>query len=202
MGQGTARRRGNYQGPPVALFLGAGASVSSGLPSYDDLRTAVARAVRTHPPSESPDELPRLAQLLAMADTPEGPGRIQVLGDLMLTDTGPEVPHQVAQAALASGEPVLTVNWDDLVERACARIGIIPTADKSELTESLGSLAAGSHVSIHGSVESFPLLLAWGSAHGLDLTAYERPQPDQLSAVALITPRIDELGRDNRPKAA
>jgi hypothetical protein len=253
--------------------------VSSGLPSYDDLRTAVTRAVRAQPPSEPTDELPRLAQLLAMADAPEGPGRIQVLGDLLLTDTGPEVPHQVAQAVLASGDPVLTVNWDDLVERECARIGTefhlirpgeepscgcgvghlyklhgephrldpssgtfdrmpvewVPViqsllagrdvavfghsardvdirpalfagleaaksctwfclpADKSELTKSLGSLAAGSQVIVHGSVESFPLLLAWGSAHGLNLTAYERPQPDYLSAATLITPRMMSL---------
>jgi hypothetical protein len=233
-------------------------------------------SVKAPPSIGARDEGPRLADLLALADVPEGPGRLQVLGDVMVTNAGPAVPHFVAEAILGCGYPVLTVNWDDLVERACDQAGtkyhlVLPgddprcgcgaghlfklhgephrrlagisdfdrmpeewaaliesllaehdvavfghsardidirpalfaglersnscdwfclPGDEQSLTVTLGPLAESGRVSVHGSERSFPLLLAWASAHGIDLRTYESEQVPYTAAAALITPRM------------
>ena len=109
--------------PRIAVFLGAGASAGVGLPTFDAFKSALAREVPDRPPDEG-DDRSRLAVLLDLAKLQDPAEALQTMRGLIVTPAPPATPHVVASAALASGDCVFTVNWDDLVEKACSEHGI------------------------------------------------------------------------------
>ncbi|MEO6703606.1 MAG: restriction endonuclease [Jatrophihabitantaceae bacterium] len=105
-----------------AIFLGAGASVPSGLPTFDQIWAAISPRIQRDPTpwGTPPDSThPRIQQIVDLSGED-----VSALGDLMVTSTAPTAAHLVAARVLRTGGPVLTVNWDDLVERACKSLSV------------------------------------------------------------------------------
>lgn len=105
--------------PIPALFLGAGASVASGLPTWPQMLAVLDVSLTETAESASG---PRLASLLDHIKE-RGVG-FETLSGLMVTGGVPTTAHMIAARVLKAGGPVLTVNWDDMVERACATTSI------------------------------------------------------------------------------
>lgn len=108
----------------LTLFIGAGASRSSGLPTFIQLREALIEAAKLDEvvPAKRIENVVTRARLLA----PEvfmsslggtDPARSRWLTSV-LGDASPTTPHFLVAASLAAGATVWTTNADDLIEKA------------------------------------------------------------------------------------
>ena len=156
-------RRARDAGRPGSLLIGAGVSKAGGIPLASELVAEIKREFATNPKviAVDPNESHAYGKLMEVIGSNERRDLLQrYFTKAKVNWANVAVAQLLAQDLIGS---VLTVNFDPLLAKACALVGVYPAVydfSRSRADEKLQHLARPSIVHLHGQSSGFVLLNA------------------------------------------
>lgn len=153
----------------AVVFIGAGLSLSAGLPTWEKLLTSPREELGL---PRTLNDYPLLAEYIA-TDPQYGRPKLDahLLNQISMVG-GPAIPPAFAAIARLPIDQVWTTNYDSLIERALAPEGAAVIATDDEIRQ-IGSTTRAV-IKMHGSIDDLQGTPTWAAAPVITRTDYER----------------------------